>query len=70
MWRQAGKVSYLKYANEMGGLLRECLKEPFKEKALKASQVHFRERVFAAGGVETGKTEVEHLAAAFPISKH
>eukprot|EP00445_Apocalathium_hangoei_P049962 CAMPEP_0204028278 /NCGR_PEP_ID=MMETSP0360-20130528/52592_1 /ASSEMBLY_ACC=CAM_ASM_000342 /TAXON_ID=268821 /ORGANISM="Scrippsiella Hangoei, Strain SHTV-5" /LENGTH=37 /DNA_ID= /DNA_START= /DNA_END= /DNA_ORIENTATION= len=33
MWRAAG-VSYLRYTNEMASVLRQCLKEPYREQAL------------------------------------
>ena len=68
MWRQAGKVSYLQYSNEMAGILRECLKEPFREKALKNSKVFMKERVFQ-NGAEVAKIEISDLKEAFKTNK-
>ena len=64
MWRQAGKVSYLQYSNEMANLLRECLKEPFREKALKSAKVLMKERVFSNGS-ETARLEITQIKDAF-----
>ena len=64
MWRQAAKVSYLQYSNEMANVLRDCLKEPFREKALRNAKVFMKERTFA-NGVEQSKVEIEDLRTAF-----
>jgi hypothetical protein len=64
MWRQAAKVSYLQYANEMAVLLRNSLKDPFREKAQKAAQVFITEKTFT-NGLETKKIEIETLQEAF-----
>jgi F-type H+-transporting ATPase subunit epsilon len=68
MWRQAAKVSYLQYSNEMATLLRECLKEPYRTEAMKAGQVWMRERVFQ-NGVETEKFDINDLKTAFGSAK-
>ena len=64
MWRSAGKVSYLQYANEMASVLRECLKEPLKEKAQRSARVHLKERVFQNGS-EISRVEISDLRDAF-----
>ena len=64
MWRQAAKVSYLQYSNEMAQLLRGALKEPYREKALKAGLVNIKEKTFV-NGIETKKIEIETLQDAF-----
>ena len=64
MWRSAGKVSYLQYANEMASVLRECLKEPLKEKAQRATRVQLKERIFQ-GGSEISRGEISELREAF-----
>ena len=64
MWRQAAKVSYLQYANEMAALLRSSLKDPYREKAQKAAQVFIKEKAFT-NGIESRKIEIESLQEAF-----
>ena len=64
MWRSAGKVSYLQYANEMANVLRECLKEPLKEKAQRAARLQLKERVFQ-NGTEVSRVEISDLREAF-----
>jgi hypothetical protein len=64
MWRQAGKVSYLQYANEMAQILRGALKDPYREKAMKSAQVFIKEKTFT-NGVESRKIEIETLQEAF-----
>lgn len=64
MWRQAAKVSYLQYSNEMAQILRGCLKDPYREKAMKAAQVFIKEKTFV-NGAETRKIEIETLQEAF-----
>jgi len=68
MWRQAAKVSYLQYSNEMANILRECLKEPYREKALKSSKIWMKERVFQ-NGAEVAKVEIRDLKEAFKAVK-
>lgn len=64
MWRQAAKVSYLQYSNEMAQLLRQSLRDPYREKALKAAQVFIKEKTFT-NGVESRKIEIETMQEAF-----
>jgi F-type H+-transporting ATPase subunit epsilon len=64
MWRQAGKVSYLQYSNEMASILRECLKEPYREKAIKSSKIWMKERLFQ-NGAEVGRNEISSLKEGF-----
>ncbi len=64
MWRQAAKVSYLQYSNEMAQLLRSALREPYREKAMKAGLVNIKEKTFV-NGAETRKIEIESLQDAF-----
>ncbi len=64
MWRSAGKVSYLQYANEMASVLRECLKEPLKEKAQRSAKLQLKERVFQ-NGTEVSRVEITDLRGAF-----
>lgn len=47
-WRQAG-MTYLQYVNRAAHVMRTCLKEPMKSKALKNNKVHFRERAYQDG---------------------
>jgi Mitochondrial ATP synthase epsilon chain len=56
--------SFLQAANEMGSLLRECLREPFREKAIKASSIAFKQRKFV-NGLDMGRTDIETMAQAF-----
>ncbi|CAD7938271.1 unnamed protein product [Amoebophrya sp. A25] len=55
MWR-AAKTSYLKYGNEMAALLRQCLKEPARTKALEKNRIHLVEKKWANGVQQGGKT--------------
>merc|ERR1712046_146194 len=48
MWRAAG-VSYLRYSNEMAGILRQCLREPYRTAALARDQTHVLEKVWVNG---------------------
>jgi len=64
MWRQAAKVSYLQYSNEMAQLLRGALKDPYREKAMKSAQIFIKEKTFT-NGVETKIQEIETLQEAF-----
>jgi F-type H+-transporting ATPase subunit epsilon len=68
MWRQAAKVSYLQYTNDMANILRECLKEPYREKALKSAKVWMKERIFQ-NGAEVSKSEISDLKEAFKAVK-
>jgi F-type H+-transporting ATPase subunit epsilon len=47
-WRAAG-MSYLQYLNASSVALRNSLKEPAKTKAMKASAIHLRERLWING---------------------
>ncbi|KAF4656043.1 hypothetical protein FOZ61_007222 [Perkinsus olseni] len=64
MWRQAAKVSYNQYTNEMAVLLRKCLKEPFRSQAMKSTGVQFREKWFA-NGAEVSRNDVKDFDEAF-----
>ena len=64
MWRQAAKVSYLQYSNEMAQLLRQSLRDPYRDKALKAAQVFIKEKTFT-NGVESRKIEIESMQEVF-----
>ena len=64
MWRQAAKVSYLQYSNEMAQLLRGCLKDPYREKAMKGGLVYIKEKTFT-NGLESRKIEIESMQEAF-----
>ena len=68
MWRQAAKVSYLQYSNDMANILRECLKEPYREKALKSAKVWMKERTFQ-NGAESAKLEISSFKEAFKAAK-
>uniref|UniRef100_A0A7S4Q818 ATP synthase subunit epsilon, mitochondrial n=1 Tax=Alexandrium monilatum TaxID=311494 RepID=A0A7S4Q818_9DINO len=63
MWRAAG-VSYLRYSNEMASILRQCLKEPYREKAIARDAVHIVEKTWANGVVQM-KTVHEDMGKAF-----
>jgi len=66
MWRATG-VSYLRYSNEMASILRQCLKEPYREKALARDKVHMVEKIWAGGSVQS-KVTLEDLAKGFETS--
>lgn len=57
-------MSYLQYSNEMAQLLRQSLRDPYREKALKAAQVFIKEKTFT-NGVESRKIEIESMQEAF-----
>eukprot|EP00389_Voromonas_pontica_P013008 GDKH01020049.1.p1 GENE.GDKH01020049.1~~GDKH01020049.1.p1 ORF type:complete len:72 (+),score=6.02 GDKH01020049.1:162-377(+) len=63
MWRNV-KVSYIQYSAEMGDLLRKCLKEPFRTKAINRNLTHIKESKFSGGAVQS-RTVYESMEAAF-----
>eukprot|EP00441_Pelagodinium_beii_P044132 CAMPEP_0197651734 /NCGR_PEP_ID=MMETSP1338-20131121/33901_1 /TAXON_ID=43686 ORGANISM="Pelagodinium beii, Strain RCC1491" /NCGR_SAMPLE_ID=MMETSP1338 /ASSEMBLY_ACC=CAM_ASM_000754 /LENGTH=74 /DNA_ID=CAMNT_0043226455 /DNA_START=73 /DNA_END=297 /DNA_ORIENTATION=- len=63
MWRAAG-VSYLRYTNEMATVLRQCLREPYREKALAKDATHLMEKVWVNGSVQS-KTLIDDLSKGF-----
>eukprot|EP00418_Pyrodinium_bahamense_P078110 CAMPEP_0179055184 /NCGR_PEP_ID=MMETSP0796-20121207/23169_1 /TAXON_ID=73915 /ORGANISM="Pyrodinium bahamense, Strain pbaha01" /LENGTH=75 /DNA_ID=CAMNT_0020751827 /DNA_START=71 /DNA_END=298 /DNA_ORIENTATION=- len=63
MWRAAG-VSYLRYSNEMASIMRQCLKDPYREKAMAKDQVHLVEKFWAHGSVQA-KQVIEDMARGF-----
>ncbi|CAN7029081.1 hypothetical protein BRARA_H00204 [Brassica rapa] len=50
-WRAAG-MTYITYSNICANLVRNCLKEPFKEEALSREKVHFSISKWADGKPE------------------
>lgn len=66
MWRAAG-VSYLRYSNEMAAILRQCLREPYREKALQKNTVHLLEKTWVNGTVAS-KTVLDDLSKGFDTS--
>ena len=66
MWRAAG-VSYLRYSNEMAAILRQCLREPYREKALQKNTVHLLEKTWVNGSVAS-KTVLDDLSKGFDTS--
>jgi len=65
MWRAAG-VSYLRYTNEMASTLRQCLKEPYREKALAKDATHLLEKVWANGNVMS-KMTISEISKGFDV---
>ncbi|CEL99533.1 unnamed protein product [Vitrella brassicaformis CCMP3155] len=65
MWRNA-KVSYIQYTTEMANILRQCLKEPYRSKALSRGQVHLKEAIWQ-GGVAQSKTTINDMKSAFGV---
>eukprot|EP00403_Amphidinium_massartii_P018250 CAMPEP_0178430688 /NCGR_PEP_ID=MMETSP0689_2-20121128/31451_1 /TAXON_ID=160604 /ORGANISM="Amphidinium massartii, Strain CS-259" /LENGTH=73 /DNA_ID=CAMNT_0020052557 /DNA_START=98 /DNA_END=319 /DNA_ORIENTATION=+ len=65
MWRAAG-VSYLRYSNEMATILRQCLRDPYREAALKTDVTHFVEKTWANGVVQT-KVTVDEVSKGYDI---
>mmetsp|Transcript_14149 Transcript_14149/g.24872 ORF Transcript_14149/g.24872 Transcript_14149/m.24872 type:complete len:92 (+) Transcript_14149:2-277(+) len=63
MWRAAG-VSYLRYTNEMATILRQCLREPYREKALQKDATHLVEKIWVNGTVQT-KTLIDDMSKGF-----
>nr|ADV91195.1 mitochondrial ATP synthase F1 epsilon subunit-like protein 2 [Karlodinium veneficum] len=63
MWRAAG-VSYLRYSNEMASILRQCLKEPYREAAMKRDVTNITEKVWT-NGLITAKTKIEDVKNGF-----
>jgi len=47
-WRNAG-MTYLSYANTCAALVRNCLKEPFKTKALQREHAYYKVQPYAEG---------------------
>merc|ERR1712046_7637 len=67
MWRAAG-MGYLRYSNEMAGILRQCLREPYREKAMQRDVTHMVEKVWANGVVQA-KNPIDDIAKGFELSK-
>nr|ADV91194.1 mitochondrial ATP synthase F1 epsilon subunit-like protein 1 [Karlodinium veneficum] len=63
MWRAAG-VSYLRYSNEMASILRQCLKEPYREAALKRDVTNITEKIWS-NGLVTSKAKIEEVGKGF-----
>jgi len=63
MWRASG-VSYLRYSNEMASILRQCLREPYREKAMQKDATHMLEKVWANGNVQA-KVLINDLSKGF-----
>lgn len=47
-WRTAG-MTYLSYANTCAALVRNCLKEPFKTKALQREHAYYKVQPYVDG---------------------
>ncbi|XP_024378283.1 ATP synthase subunit epsilon, mitochondrial [Physcomitrium patens] len=47
-WRTAG-MTYLSYANTCAAMVRNCLKEPFKSKALQREHAYYKFQPYAEG---------------------
>mmetsp|Transcript_78876 Transcript_78876/g.221305 ORF Transcript_78876/g.221305 Transcript_78876/m.221305 type:complete len:109 (+) Transcript_78876:2-328(+) len=67
MWRAAG-VSYLRYTNEMASVLRQCLKEPYREQALQRDVIHLAEKTWANGAVQS-KVTIDGLSKGFEVAR-
>eukprot|EP00439_Symbiodinium_sp_Y106_P074041 s369_g14.t1 len=63
MWRAAG-VSYLRYSNEMAAILRQCLREPYREKALQKNTIHLLEKAWVNGAVQS-KNVIDDMSKGF-----
>jgi len=63
MWRAAG-VSYLRYSNEMASILRQCLREPYREAALAKDKPNIMEKTWA-NGVVASKQLIENMKTGF-----
>lgn len=68
MWRAAG-VSYLRYTNEMAGILRQCLRDPYREKAMQKDVTHLVEKVWA-NGVPQSKVLLDSVSKGFEALDH
>eukprot|EP00437_Effrenium_voratum_P043680 CAMPEP_0181486596 /NCGR_PEP_ID=MMETSP1110-20121109/47277_1 /TAXON_ID=174948 /ORGANISM="Symbiodinium sp., Strain CCMP421" /LENGTH=72 /DNA_ID=CAMNT_0023612861 /DNA_START=64 /DNA_END=282 /DNA_ORIENTATION=- len=66
MWRAAG-VSYLRYSNEMAAILRQCLREPYREKALQKNTIHLLEKAWVNGAVQS-KNVIDDMSKGFDTS--
>eukprot|EP00811_Abedinium_folium_P022145 NODE_31440_length_396_cov_5.661710.p3 GENE.NODE_31440_length_396_cov_5.661710~~NODE_31440_length_396_cov_5.661710.p3 ORF type:complete len:75 (-),score=17.70 NODE_31440_length_396_cov_5.661710:94-318(-) len=66
MWRSAG-VTYLRYSNEMASVLRQCLKEPYRSKALARETTHVVEKTWANGNVQS-RVVYDNLRSGFEAS--
>lgn len=64
MWRQAGKVSYLRHSHEMANILRQCCASPYREKMLDASATHMLKTDWTKG-VPGPKQTIEKVEDAF-----
>jgi F-type H+-transporting ATPase subunit epsilon len=47
-WRNAG-MTYISYANTCAAMVRNCLKEPHKTKALNREQVYYKLQTYQEG---------------------
>ncbi|CAK9880680.1 unnamed protein product [Sphagnum jensenii] len=47
-WRNAG-MTYISYANTCAAMVRNCLKEPHKIKALNREQVYYKLQIYQEG---------------------
>eukprot|EP00427_Karlodinium_veneficum_P012456 CAMPEP_0169063126 /NCGR_PEP_ID=MMETSP1015-20121227/1103_1 /TAXON_ID=342587 /ORGANISM="Karlodinium micrum, Strain CCMP2283" /LENGTH=103 /DNA_ID=CAMNT_0009121411 /DNA_START=586 /DNA_END=897 /DNA_ORIENTATION=+ len=62
--KRAAGVSYLRYSNEMASILRQCLKEPFREAAVKRDMTNITEKVWA-NGLVAGKYKIDEVKNGF-----
>merc|ERR1712045_268323 len=67
MWRAAG-VSYLRYSSEMASILRQCLREPYREKALQRDATHIVEKAWSNGAVQA-KVVIDDMAKGFEVAR-
>jgi len=67
MWRASG-ASYLRYSTEMASILRDCLKDPLRQKAINANKTHLQEKVWN-NGVIAQKARYESAREAFAAEK-
>merc|ERR1712061_705675 len=67
MWRAAG-ISYLRYSSEMASILRQCLREPYREAALQRDTVHLAEKAWANGAVQS-KVIIDDMSKGFEVAK-
>lgn len=57
----------MRYSNEMAAILRQCLREPYREKALQKNTVHLLEKTWVNGTVAS-KTVLDDLSKGFDTS--
>jgi F-type H+-transporting ATPase subunit epsilon len=65
-WRNAG-MTYISYANTCAAMVRNCLKEPHKTKALNREQVYYKLQTYQEG--EPQKPVVRETPPAPPAKK-